>query len=123
MNALMIEAVRTFETSVNFYQTTRSNNPEDSRFHCYISLGLTSEDFYLYFTFCGRLIFLLVRKKKPERRKLINVLTLNIICDVIRFFFQDKSGRNTRHYSNKHVVLIKAPGAQLDCFINIFKRE
>jgi hypothetical protein len=28
--ALMMEAVSTSETSVNFYQTTRRNNPEDS---------------------------------------------------------------------------------------------
>jgi hypothetical protein len=27
--ALMMEAVSTFETSVNFYQTTRRNIPED----------------------------------------------------------------------------------------------
>jgi hypothetical protein len=26
----MMEAARTSETSVNFYQTTRRNNPEDS---------------------------------------------------------------------------------------------
>jgi hypothetical protein len=28
--AMMIEAVRTSKTSVNLYQTTRRNNPEDS---------------------------------------------------------------------------------------------
>jgi hypothetical protein len=28
--ALMTEVASTFETSVNFYQTTRRNNPEDS---------------------------------------------------------------------------------------------
>jgi hypothetical protein len=28
--ALMTEAANTSETSVNFYQTTRRNNPEDS---------------------------------------------------------------------------------------------
>jgi hypothetical protein len=28
--ALMVEAASTSETSVNFYQTTRRNNPEDS---------------------------------------------------------------------------------------------
>jgi hypothetical protein len=28
--ALMMKAPRTSETSVNFYQTTRFNNPEDS---------------------------------------------------------------------------------------------
>jgi hypothetical protein len=28
--ALMMEAASTSETSVNFYRTTRSNNPEDS---------------------------------------------------------------------------------------------
>jgi hypothetical protein len=31
--ALMMEAVSTSETSVNFYQTTRRYNPEDSHLH------------------------------------------------------------------------------------------
>jgi hypothetical protein len=31
--ALMMEAASTFQTSVNFYQTTRRNNPEDSHLH------------------------------------------------------------------------------------------
>jgi hypothetical protein len=31
--ALMMEAVSASETSVNFYQTTRRNNPEDSHLH------------------------------------------------------------------------------------------
>jgi hypothetical protein len=30
---LMIEAASTSETSVNFYHTTRRNNPEDSHLH------------------------------------------------------------------------------------------
>jgi hypothetical protein len=30
MIALMMEATSTSETSVNFYQTTRRNNPKDS---------------------------------------------------------------------------------------------
>jgi hypothetical protein len=30
---LMMEAARTFETSINLYQTTRRNNPEDSHLH------------------------------------------------------------------------------------------
>jgi hypothetical protein len=30
LNALMMEAARTSETLVNFYQTTRRYNPEDS---------------------------------------------------------------------------------------------
>jgi hypothetical protein len=29
--ALMIETASTYETSVNFYETIRRNNPEDSR--------------------------------------------------------------------------------------------
>jgi hypothetical protein len=33
--ALMTEAASTCETSVNFYQTTRRNNPEDSHLHSY----------------------------------------------------------------------------------------
>jgi hypothetical protein len=31
--ALMIEAVRTSDTSAHFYQNTRRNIPEDSHFH------------------------------------------------------------------------------------------
>jgi hypothetical protein len=31
--ALMVEAASISETSVNFYQTTRRNNPEDSHRH------------------------------------------------------------------------------------------
>jgi hypothetical protein len=30
LSALMMEAASTSETSANFYQTTRRNNPEDS---------------------------------------------------------------------------------------------
>jgi hypothetical protein len=33
MIAVMMEAVSTSETLVNFYQTSRRNNPEDSRLH------------------------------------------------------------------------------------------
>jgi hypothetical protein len=36
--ALMMEAARTFETLVNFYQTTRCYNPEDSNLHLKSSL-------------------------------------------------------------------------------------
>jgi hypothetical protein len=31
--ALMMEAASTYETSVNFYQSTWCNNPEDSHLH------------------------------------------------------------------------------------------
>jgi hypothetical protein len=43
MIALMTEAAGTFETSVNFYQTTWSYNPEDSHLRTYCFLN------YLYF--------------------------------------------------------------------------
>jgi hypothetical protein len=33
IRALVMEAVITSETSVNFYQTARRNNPEDSHLH------------------------------------------------------------------------------------------
>jgi hypothetical protein len=32
--AMIMEEVSTSKTSVNFYQTTRRNNPEDSRLLC-----------------------------------------------------------------------------------------
>jgi hypothetical protein len=38
--ALMMQAVSTSETCVNFYQTTRRNIPEDSHPHAYISFVL-----------------------------------------------------------------------------------
>jgi hypothetical protein len=34
LNALMREAESTSETTVNFYQTTQRNNPEDSHHYC-----------------------------------------------------------------------------------------
>jgi hypothetical protein len=33
MIALIVEATKTSETSVNFYQTTRRNNPEGNHLH------------------------------------------------------------------------------------------
>jgi hypothetical protein len=42
--ALMMEAASTYETSVNFYQTTRRYNPEDSQLqylHCMATAPLT----------------------------------------------------------------------------------
>jgi hypothetical protein len=38
--ALMMEAASTSEKSVNFYQTTRRNNPEDSHLHTHSLTGL-----------------------------------------------------------------------------------
>jgi hypothetical protein len=35
--ALMMEAASTSETSVNFYQTTRRNNPEDSHLNIWVN--------------------------------------------------------------------------------------
>jgi hypothetical protein len=40
--ALMMEAAGIYETSVNYYQTTRRNNPEDSHLHN-VSLFLRSD--------------------------------------------------------------------------------
>jgi hypothetical protein len=34
--ALMMKAASTSETSVNFYQTTRRNNPEDSHLYFFL---------------------------------------------------------------------------------------
>jgi hypothetical protein len=47
INALMIEAASTYETSVNFYQTSRRNNPEDSHLRTRRREDLKSD---LYFT-------------------------------------------------------------------------
>jgi hypothetical protein len=41
----MMEAARTSETLVNFYQTTRCYNPEDSNFHTHRRENLKSYGF------------------------------------------------------------------------------
>jgi hypothetical protein len=43
MIVLMMEATSTSETLVNFYQTTRHYNPEDSRLHTRRRVNLKSE--------------------------------------------------------------------------------
>jgi hypothetical protein len=48
--ALIMEAVRTSETSVNFYQTTRRYNPEDSHLRTHRRENLKSYDLYDYFS-------------------------------------------------------------------------
>jgi hypothetical protein len=56
---LMIEAASTSETSVNFYKTTRRNNPEDSHLHIRRRENLKSQlvrliiEFELFFTHHG----------------------------------------------------------------------
>jgi hypothetical protein len=45
----MMEAARTSETLVNFYQTTRCYNPEDSNLHTHRRENLKSNPIYLYF--------------------------------------------------------------------------
>jgi hypothetical protein len=45
--ALMMEAASTYETSVNFYQTTRRNIPEDSHLHTRLRENLKSLFLYI----------------------------------------------------------------------------
>jgi hypothetical protein len=45
--ALMV-AAGTFETTVNFYQTTRSNNSEDSRVHTHRRENLSLTGFFQF---------------------------------------------------------------------------
>jgi hypothetical protein len=46
MKAVMMEAANTSETSVNFYRTTRRNNPEDSHLHTRRRENLRSQWIY-----------------------------------------------------------------------------
>jgi hypothetical protein len=57
VRALMVEAASTSETSVNFYQTTRRNNPEDNHLNFYTDSSWTS-------SFCGWLFIILPRSIK-----------------------------------------------------------
>jgi hypothetical protein len=45
---LMMEAASTSETSVNFYQTIRRNNPEDSYLHICRRENLKSQNLLFY---------------------------------------------------------------------------
>jgi hypothetical protein len=42
ITAMVMEAANTSETSVNYYQTTRRNNPEDSHLHFIVCFGKLS---------------------------------------------------------------------------------
>jgi hypothetical protein len=46
--ALMMEAASTSETSVNFYQTTRRNNPEDSHLHTRSRESMKSNGLHMF---------------------------------------------------------------------------
>jgi hypothetical protein len=55
--ALMIEAAKTSETSVNFYQTARHNDPEDSHLHTRRRKNLKSHIFtpvHILFTYLSK---------------------------------------------------------------------
>jgi hypothetical protein len=49
--ALMMEAVSASETSVNFYQTTRRYNPDDSHLHTRRRENLKSYFFFVFVYF------------------------------------------------------------------------
>jgi hypothetical protein len=53
----MIEAASTSETSVNFYQTTRRNNSEDSHLLAYLNTQVGGPSFEYNFTFKVRYLF------------------------------------------------------------------
>jgi hypothetical protein len=56
--ALMMEAASTSETSVNFYQKTRGNNPEDGHRHTRHHENLKSHfDYHVHTTVKSTLIF------------------------------------------------------------------
>jgi hypothetical protein len=48
--ALMMDAASTSETSVNFYQTTQCNIPQDSHLQTYCHENLKYHLFYLFFS-------------------------------------------------------------------------
>jgi hypothetical protein len=49
--ALMMEAARTSETLVNFYQTTRRYNPEDNHLHCNVGFDSVKGQVLRYYHF------------------------------------------------------------------------
>jgi hypothetical protein len=63
--ALMMEAASTFEMSVNFYQTTRRNIPDDSHLHTRRRENLKSHLVNLY----GEAALYCVRRLKALRLK------------------------------------------------------
>jgi hypothetical protein len=60
--ALMLEAASTSETSVNFYQTTRRNNPKDSHLHTHCRENLKSHKI----TEHGKASYYISKRQQPE---------------------------------------------------------
>jgi hypothetical protein len=52
--ALMVEAARTSKTSVNFYEITRRNNPEDNHLHphCHEKPQILLKNEFVFSVFC-----------------------------------------------------------------------
>jgi hypothetical protein len=59
--ALMMEAARTSETLVNFYQTTRRYNPEDSNLRTHRRENLKSYLEMIFLNNINQLIFVMVK--------------------------------------------------------------
>jgi hypothetical protein len=66
--ALMMEAADTHETSVNVYQTTWRNNPEDSHLHiaAVITSNITSEDVYEFITHIFSSVLRTIENRRSE---------------------------------------------------------
>jgi hypothetical protein len=62
----MMEAARSSETLVNFYQTTRRYNPEDSHLHIFSSLNLYYEK-PKFVILCSSLLGVLIKKTVSPR--------------------------------------------------------
>jgi hypothetical protein len=54
--ALMMEAASASETSVNFYQTTQRNIPEDCYLHCLNYVDLVSDSYNFTHPLCRNLV-------------------------------------------------------------------
>jgi hypothetical protein len=75
--ALMMEATRTSETLVNFYQTTRRFNPEDSHLRTHRRENLKS--YYVCIMVSKKSVTLIIGHKKPPLKSiLIQINTVNM---------------------------------------------
>jgi hypothetical protein len=66
IKAMMTEAASTSETSINFYQTTRRYNPEDSHLHTRRRENLKSYKLYFYLTLLALSIILYLSRIGPS---------------------------------------------------------
>jgi hypothetical protein len=84
-----MEAASTPETSINFYQTTRRNNPEDSHLHTCRRENLKS----------GEMALVFLKKQAIRSIFVLEIKRVPVFMDYVRLLVEDKPSYELQTYA------------------------